>query len=230
MKSTPWFTYPFLLFPKRIVSNLEKRVAIGLTKTPPNAWQLSLGVMRMWHRSLFRSETFGTSPTGTVRDNWRARLLFYRPLRFPFLVANAAIAPFDLTGLASTEDRIIRHLLGAHHDGNQFVFDLELLSAHEGALQDLVDRTKEILAGDDRHSRWMQDLTVFEGYHRDLLNAAKEALSGIQLSKEDFLNADMSLAGYLQWCAEQPASPEETWNSIRQGHFSFTSQVAEAQA
>ena len=96
-------------------------------------------------------------------------------------------------------------------------------------MQDLVDRTKEILAGKDRHSRWMQDLTVFEGYHQDLLRAAQEALNGIELSPKDSVDADISLAGYLQWCAEQPASPEETWHCIRQGHFSFTSPVSGAQ-
>jgi hypothetical protein len=31
---------------------------------------------------------------------------------------------------------VIRHLLGAHHDANQFVYDLELL-AHHGRLDEL---------------------------------------------------------------------------------------------
>ncbi len=222
MKHAPWFTYPTLLFPKRILANLDARIRAGLTPNPPNAWQLSLGVMRMWHRSLFRSETIGTSPNGTIRDNWRARILFYRPARFPFLAKESAIAPFDLTGLASSPQRIIKHLLGAHHDGNQFIFDLELLSAHDGALEELAQQARKIAQGSDARSLWMRDLTVFEGYHEELLAATEKALqNGIDLSPEELLDADMSLAAYLNWCTQQPETPAATWQAIWQGKFSF---------
>jgi hypothetical protein len=145
-------------------------------------------------------------------------------MRFPFLVKEKAIAPLDLTGLASTRERLIRHLLGAHHDGNQFIFDLEILSAHDGAIEELIDRTREIVESDDSRSRWMRDLTVFERYHENLLATAQKVLDeGIQLSDEDRWSADMSFAGYLSWCAQQPATPAETLEALREGRFSFVS-------
>lgn len=221
MKSAPWYTYPFLLFPERILRNLESRVQANLTENPPNAWQLSLGVIRMWHRNIFRSETVGTSPEGTLRSTWRAKLLYYKAIRFPFLVAESAIVPLDLTGLASSPEQIIQHLLAAHHDGNQFVFDLELLSAHKGALENLALRAAAIASGDAPKSEWFQDLCVFEGYHQQLQAAAEEAQNGISMSNADKEDADISLAGYLAWCSKQPDTPSATLRAIANGTFSL---------
>ncbi len=221
----PWFSYPFLLTPKRIMQNLGRRAGASLIDgEPPNAWQLSLGVMRMWHRSLFRSETIGTSPSGSVRPSWRARLLHNRTLRFPFLVMEGAVAPLDLTGLASSPERIIKHLLGAHHDGNQFIFDIDLLRAHEGALEELRSRAAEVVESDTRRSTWLKDLTVFEGYHESLLEAVDSALAhGISLSPSERWNADISLSGYLSWCSQQPSTPAETIEAMLRGNFAFDS-------
>ncbi len=222
MTSTPWFSYPFLLFPGRILRNLELRVESGMTVDPPNAWQLSLGVMRMWHRSIFRAETVGTSPAGKVRNTWRARLLNNRSLRLPCLLWEGAVAPYDMTGLASSKEGIIRHLLGAHHDGVQFIFDLDLLAAHEGALEELEARTREVIQSKGRRSQWLRDLTVFEGYHEALLAATQEVLRrGVMLSERERRDADISLEGYLRWCAEQPATPEATWRAVQAGAFDF---------
>jgi len=224
MTGAPWFSYPFLLFPKRILHNLERRVDAGMTTDPPNAWQLSLGVMRMWHRAIFRSETVGTSPSGTVRNNWRARLLNNRTVRLPFLLWEGAVAPYDMTGLASGRERIIKHLLGAHHDGIQFIFDLDLLSAHGGALEELERRTRKLVETDDKRSTWLRDLTVFEGYHEELLAATERALaSGLNLTEQDKGDADISLEGYLRWCVQQPATPQATILAIRRNDFSFDS-------
>tara|TARA_R110002073_G_scaffold177151_3_gene334999 strand:- start:34171 stop:34872 length:702 start_codon:yes stop_codon:yes gene_type:complete len=225
MKLTPWFSYPFLLTPKRIMCNLARRQEAKLISgEAPNAWQLSLGVMRMWHRSLFRTETVGTSPTGTVRSNWRAALLHNRTLRLPFLLMEGAVAPFDMTGLASDKERIIKHLLGAHHDGNQFIFDIDLLLAHEGALEELRVRASNIVETEDRRSTWLRDLTVFEGYHESLLAAVDDALErGISMSEKERWDADLSLSGYLSWCAQQPATPVATLQAIARGNFAFDS-------
>ena len=231
MTHAPWFSYPFLLVPKRVLRNLERRVEVGITSNPPNAWQLSLGVMRMWHRNLFRTETVGTSPGGTVRDNWRAKLLHNRSLRLPCLLWEGAVAPFDMTGLASPKERIIRHLLGAHHDGLQFVFDLDILSAHEGALEELEARTQAIVDSQDRRSTWLRDLTVYEGYHEELLAATRATIAkGLVLSEAESNNADISLEGYLRWCAEQPPTPRATWQAMQSGNFAFDSDPTPAEA
>ncbi len=225
-KRPPWFSYPFLLTPKRVMRNLARREEAELIDdTAPNAWQLSLGVMRMWHRSLFRTETVGTSPDGTVRSTWRAKLLHNRTIRLPFLLLEGAIAPFDMTGLASDRERIIKHLLGAHHDGNQFIFDIDLLLAHEGALEELRARAADVVENEDRRSTWLRDLTVFEGYHESLLAAVDEAIeAGISLSDDERWDADISLSGYLSWCAQQPATPAATWHAITRGEFAFDSE------
>src|SRR5262245_55908049 len=105
-KRIPWYVRLILVQPERVARGLERVRAAHVVDDAPNLWQLSLGVLRMWHRVLFRSETVGTSPGGRVRDTWRARLLENRALRFPFLVAERAIAPLDFTGLASSRERI----------------------------------------------------------------------------------------------------------------------------
>lgn len=226
MKHAPWFSYPFLLTPKRIMRNLATRVEANLVENEaPNAWQLSLGVMRMWHRSLFRTETIGTSPEGTVRSTWRAKLLHNRSIRLPFLLIEGAVAPLDLTGLASDRETIIKHLLGAHHDGNQFIFDIDLLLPYEGALEELRERTIEIIENDTWRSRWLRDLTVFEGYHESLLAAVDAAMErGIELTEEERWDADISLSGYLSWCAQQPETPSKTLDAIVRGEFAFDSE------
>src|SRR5690606_34889699 len=134
----------------------------------PNVWQITLGVARMWHRVLFRSETIGTCRTFRPRRTLRARLLAFRALRFPVLLAERAVHPLDFSGLLSDEDRVVRHLLGAHHDGVQFLYDLELLRDRPGALERLRDEARRVVAIDDRRSRWLRDLVVYERYHETL--------------------------------------------------------------
>ena len=46
-----------------------------------------------------------------------------RWLRGPFLLREGSIAPWDLSGLLSTPERLMTHMLGTHHDGLQFVYD-----------------------------------------------------------------------------------------------------------
>lgn len=170
-------------------------------RTPTRA-QIDRGVLRMLHRLVFRSGTVGTCKAGTVRRTWRARLLQWRILRLPFLVRERAIAPFDLSGLASPPDRIIRHLLAAHHDGVQFAYDLELLALYPGRLEELRDEVKKVIDGDDARARWLRDLTVFEGYHEALLDAVERTLRGERLlTPAQAADPDLSLYAYLAWCA-----------------------------
>jgi len=98
---TPWYVRALLPGAGRIEQSLERVRAAGIVSRTPTLSQVARGVLRMVHRLIFRPETVGTCASNPVRATWRARLLHFRPLRFPFLVAERAIAPFDLSGLAS---------------------------------------------------------------------------------------------------------------------------------
>ena len=219
-RDTRW-AYPIVLFPSAIRRSLDQ-----IENTPglptPNLWQVALGAVRMVHRLCFRTETVGTCAEQTVRQNWRARLLQYRPIRVPFLLTERAIAPLDLTGLASGRERVIRHLLGAHHDGNQFAYDLQMLSIWPGALLELSQRVDAVVEARDPRSDWLRDLTVFEGYHEKLQTAVHHALNdGVRVTDEEAMNPDVSFYGFLRWCSNQSETPRATLTALRCGRFSF---------
>ena len=48
--------YALLWRPRAILGNLERVRRAGLVEEVPNLWQVSLGVLRMWHRLLFRTD------------------------------------------------------------------------------------------------------------------------------------------------------------------------------
>jgi hypothetical protein len=241
----PWFARFILVDPAAVEAGLARLRRSGAFADVPNAWQVTLGVLRMWHRVLLRSETIGLS-AARVRETPRGKLLRNRAVRFPFLVAERAIAPLDFSGLISGRERILRHLLlvptrplktpkagsslsalradqgalgtglGAHHDGDQFVYDLELLRAHPGALDELRARTAAIVDGSDPRADYLRDLVVFEGYHESLLAAVDRALAGdFGVGEIDATNPDISLSAYLAWCARQPPSWEATRDTLR---------------
>lgn len=224
----PWYVRLVLGDPERILAHLAQMHERGVVSVVPTPWQLCLGVLRLWHRALFRTETVGTSPGGTVRATWRARVLANRAFRLPCLLAERAVAPLDFTGLRSSPARLIRHLMGAHHDGNQFVYDLELLAGH-GKLGELRDAVHALLATpDSRRTRWLRDLVVFEGYHESLAHAVDVALAtGPQMTEHDAVDPDISLRAYIAWCARQPATPAATFAAWRAGRFAFDSPLAE---
>jgi hypothetical protein len=165
----------------------------------------------MLHRLVFRSGTVGTCVDRPVRPTWRARVLRFRALRIPFLLAERAIAPFDLSGLASPPERVIRHLLAAHHDGVQFAYDLELLALWPGRLAELRDAVRDVVEHDTPRARWLRDLVVFEGYHEALLEAVDAVLRGEPLlSAEQANDPDLSLRAFLDGCvtADRPSAAE----------------------
>jgi hypothetical protein len=217
-----------LLKPKRIAVNLERVRRAGLVDSVPNQWQLALGVLRMWHRIIMRTETVGTCEGQAIRPTWRARLFANRAFRLPALVAERAVAPLDLTGLASDPDRMFRHLLGAHHDAKQFIYDLEILAAYPGKLEELRLAAKAVVDGSDRRASWLRDLVVFENYHENLLEAVERAVEG-NLEIEDTEGAgdpDISFRAYLDWCARQPTNASATWQAWRRGDYSLEHGVA----
>lgn len=218
----PWHARLLLLAPRRVQRGLDRVVPAGLARVAPSLWQIELGVLRMWERMLFRSETIGTCAEGRVRPGWRARLLAWRPLRAPFLLLERAVTPWDLSGFLASRQQIIRHLLAAHHDGTQFVYDLQLLRLHPGGLEELEARAAEVARGESRRARWLQDLVVFEGYHAALLAAVRAVRAGAdELDPADAADPDTSLRAYLAWCARQPGSPRETWRAWRAGRFTL---------
>lgn len=222
----PWFAKVLLIDAAGVERRLDDIARSGLVPRVPNAWQITLGVLRMWHRLIFRSEEIGLS-SSRPRATWRARLLDFRPLRFPFLLAERAVAPHDFSGLLSGRERILRHLCGAHHEGAQFVYDLEILSVDPGGLEELVRRAREIVENDTPRTRWLRDLTVYEGYHEALLAAAEAALRGeFEYPPERAADPDTRFVAYLAWCARQPETYEATLSARRAGRFTIADGIA----
>lgn len=215
----PLHAYLILLRPSRIRENLEAVRRAGLVETVPNLWQIELGVLRMWHRILFRPETIGMSAAHAVRPGWRARLLEKRPIRFPFLLREGSVAPWDLSGLLSTPERLICHMLGTHHDGNQFVYDLQMLGVHPGRTEELLERARAVVENrDPKRAAWLRDLVVYEDYHETLLAVVERAMEeGVDLPPDEAADPDISFLAYLRWCAQQPATPAEAWRAWRAG-------------
>lgn len=214
----PWYVRALLVDPERVMRNVARMHERGVVDAMPTPWQMSLAVLRMWHRVLFRTETVGTS-SAPVRDRMRARLLENRALRLPALLASRAVIPFDFTGLRSEPAQLIDHLLGAHHDRNQFVFDLELLAGH-GALDELAARVAAILDDRDPRAAWLRDLTVYTGYHESLAAAVASArATGPTMTADEAVDPDITLRGLIAWCARQPATPAETLAAWREGRF-----------
>jgi hypothetical protein len=222
----PWFARALLVDPDGIGRALERLRESGQVRRVPNRWQITLGVLRMWHRMIFRSETVGTS-SAPPRRTWRARLVRPRPLRFPFLLAERAIAPLDFSGLLSSRERVIRHLLGAHHDAAQFTYDLEMLMLEKGALEELAKRTRAVVEGTDPRAEYLRDLVVFEGYHEALSAAVERALSGdVGLGPSEAKSPDISFFGYLDWCARQPETPGATVSALVAGAYTLEGGLA----
>lgn len=202
-------------------AGLERVRAAAVIDDVPNEWQIALGVARMWHRMLFRFDTVGAGGGASARRTWRASMLHWRPLRFPFLVAEQAIAPLDFSGLLSSRERVIRHLLGAHHGGNEFVYDFELLMVHEGALEELLPRARAVAFSNTERSRWLKDLCVFEGYHELLVDTLERALADGRLPANEPRSPDTSFFAYLAWCAQQPKTPEATLREALAGRYTI---------
>jgi len=187
----------------------------------PNLWQVSLGVVRMVHRILFRFETIGLSVDNPVRDTFRARLLRVRPLRAPFLFAVNALHPLDLTGLVSRPKDIADHLVGTHHDRQQFAYDLQILQAlSPETLPAIRERALAVIAEKGPRARLYRDIVTFEAYHEALVAALDAAIAGrSELSSDEEGDPDVSFWAWLAWCKAQPETPGQTWRAWRAGTY-----------
>src|SRR5690606_9022511 len=92
-----------------------------------------------------------------------------------------------------------------------FVYDLQLLAVHEGALDEVERRALAVVRGEDPRAEYLRDLVVFEHYHENLLAAVRAFKRGeLRLSPEDERSPDISFTAYLDWCASQPETPADT--------------------
>lgn len=218
----PWYLYPILLRPRQIAANLARVEDAGIVEVTPNLWQISLGVMRMWHRIIARPESIGLAANASVRPTWRARLLKFRPLRFPFVLHEGSVVPGDLSGLGSSPNRLITHMLGTYHDGVQFAYDYQILEAYPGGAERLRTLAQAVVNEDTSRSRWLRDLAIFDGYHERLLEFLESAAAdGVVIPADQADDPDIAFDAYLRWCAAQPATAAETWDAVRSGRFSF---------
>jgi len=217
-----WHAYLVLLRPSQIARALDAMRAARVVEPVPTLFQIELGVMRMWHRILFRPDTIGTTADYPVRDDRWARMLEKRWFRFPFLLREGSVVPWDLSGLLSTPQRLMTHLLGTHHDGLQFVYDMQMLTAYPGALDELFDRARAVVEHDTPRTRWLRNLCVYERYHETLLEVVERAVrDGVALPPEQADDPDISFLAYMRWCALQPTTPRGAWRAWRTGRFTF---------
>lgn len=186
---------------------MDRLVDAGLLARPLTGRELVRAQGYNRYRLLFRPGTVGTS-AGRVRPGWRARLLSWRAARLPAAIAEEALSLLDLTGLSRRPDQLIHHLLAAHHEGWQLHYDLELLSAHPGALERLEGLAERMVREDTPRTRWLKDLCVFEGYHEALLASVRAFRAcTISMSPEERSNPDITLQAFLAWC-QRPREAE----------------------
>ncbi len=202
--SVPWPYFLFIRRPRVAQANLRALHARGVTPGVPTPFQMAMGVLYMAYRLVFRSDTVGLETRMPVRATRAARWLQYRPIRFWFLAWERVINPFDLTGFGSRRDFLIRHVLGAHHAGDDAIYDMTLLRAHDGALDALRARAQAVVDGRTRHDRFLRDLCVYEGYHANLLRVLDAVEGGQDRPDDARIPTDTSLPAFVAWCLAQP--------------------------
>jgi hypothetical protein len=215
---------PFRRLAKRVVlrdpaliqHNLAALHRAGLIDEIPTLFQVSMGVVNMVHRMIFRSETVGVAKNDRVRNTWRARLMSKRPLRFPFLLREGVIHPLEVTGLATSNRELREHVLGAFHPDEQALYDLALLKAHPGELEQLRDDLAAVVDGSHPRASWLADLCVYEGYHARVLSQVERALGG-DLTADAEVAADTTLRAFVAFLCTQPRTPEDAWVALREG-------------
>lgn len=199
-----------LLEPETIAKTLDEGVRRGLFASAPTTWQLAQGVARMIHRMMTRPESVGLSLDAPPRRGFAARLMQFRPVRGPALLALGAVRPWDLTGLLSARDGLIRHLVGTHHDRRQFGYDLEILRLYPGGLEALFEEARSIVDGTHDKAALFRATCVYEGYHERLLAAVEAALRGeTTLEPDERTDPDLSFDAFLAWCAARPNTLRE---------------------
>lgn len=208
----------FLRDPDAIQANLRALHDAGLIDDIPTLFQVSMGVAHMWHRILFRPDTIGVAPDVPVRDTWRARVMERRWARFPFLVRERVIHPFELTGLATSTAALRAHVMGAFHPGEQALYDFAILAAWPGELEALRDELQSLVDGTHPRGAWLADLCVYENYHQHALALVEGALQGRFESDSD-READTTLRGFVRFLCTQPETATAALRALREGRL-----------
>lgn len=223
MERVPWPYFLVIRRPRVALANLRALHARGVTPGVPTPFQMLCGVLYMVHRLLFRSDTVGLERNEPVRATRWARLLRPRPLRFPFLAWERVINPFDLTGFGSRRDFLVRHVVGAHHAGDDAIYDLTLLLAHDDALAELRARVVDVIAERTPHDRFLKDLCVYERYHDKLLVTLDAVEAGRHEPPDMAVASDTSLPGFVAWCLARPPTLRDALARRRRRHVPGTS-------
>ncbi len=205
--------------PPQVHTNLTALHGRGLIDEIPTDFQVAMGVAYMAHRIVLRPQTIGIAPDVPMRDTPRARWLSSRLLRLPFLVREGLIHPFELTGLATPPRTLRAHVVGTYHPGDNALYDLSLLAAHEGELDRLLEEVGDIVSGAHPRGIWLADLCVYEGYHDHLLGLVERSLTGDLEPVDPNVPSDASLRGFVCFLCSQPRTPREALAALARGEL-----------
>jgi hypothetical protein len=134
------------------------------------------------------------------------------------LLGIGAVQPWDLTGLLASRDKLIRHLVGTHHDRRQFAYDLEILRLYPRGLEALREEVGAIVEGRHVLAPLFRVTCVYENYHEHLLAAVDGAMAGdLGLDTGERADPDISFTAYLEWCLRQPESVGGAIKKLRGG-------------
>lgn len=212
--------YLLLWAPGRIERRLDALHARGVIPERPSLWQVWMGVLYMWTRVVLRPDTIGLSDGEPVRTTPGAERLQHRAWRLPALLKARAVNPLDQVGLGSSREHLLRHLVGAYHPGDNFLYDLQILDVEPGGIDELWARTRAIVDETDPDAVFYKDLVVYDGYHERLL-AAVEAWRDAGRDGRELEHPDTTLPAFMAWCARRPDGLAETLAAMRQGDFTL---------
>lgn len=155
------YTLGNLAFPERIENRVEKLQELGYVGGKPNRTQLVFGSVDMFR--------FFIIPCAA--DYYRSKdisFVFHVLLR----VLDDPASMMDPTGFMTHPDAIIGHLMQVTHADP--IYDLQLLAAIEGGLDELERQLLQMLDG--THPRANSILAIVEdaGYHERLLTHVRE--------------------------------------------------------
>ncbi len=173
-------------------------VVRGDVPRAPTRWQIAVGWLAQMPVYL--------AETDLERATSRRTLLGQVPLRAPLQALYVPQQVWLGTGLAETQETIVRHLLSVLHEDGLLAYDLQLLAADPGALEALASRASAVAEGRDRWSRLLIPLVGGAGYHRRLAARAREAAAGA-FPTGDCDPRFASLVGFLRFCLDLPGWP-----------------------
>ena len=142
--------------PVVIDERLARLARLGYVDAIPSRVQIAIGAYDMLR--------FFIAPAAAdYYDSKGINFNFHQLLRF----LDDPSSMVDPTGLLSTTDNIIGHLMQVTHANP--CYDLQLLDAHEGGLEELEKQVEQMLAGTHPRSRSIMAIIEDPTYHGKLL-------------------------------------------------------------